>query len=118
MIGNNLLYKIITETPLENGYKIVATDMSDGTLADTSMMIYCVDFNIAYIACKGCIGRYEYVDSGYYQLIVRAEIGRYAYLTRFDKKCLRRYNYKYSSITEEEYHNRFVIGSEDIVELV
>ena len=117
MVGNNLNFEAVTETRLDNGYKIIATDMSDISGNDLSMMIYDLEGGKYYISREGRIAEYEFLEErGYNNLYLTDVVERYAYLTRFNKKCLEKYNKKNEPITEEEFYERFLTGKEDVFE--
>ncbi|MGL5574181.1 MAG: metallophosphoesterase family protein [Sarcina sp.] len=87
MVSKNLDFKKVTETKFKNGYKIIATDMSDITRKDSSMMLYSLDTSEAYIARKGKIIKYKYSDEvGVNELQEIQQVGKYVYLGAVNKK--------------------------------
>lgn len=119
MVGHKLNFKAVTETKMDNKYKIVATDMSDISGDDSSMMLYHIETSEVYVASKGNINKYEYLDAkGYHELYKVEHIGRYIYLTRDDKKMFAKYNKKNEPITQEQYHDRFILGKEKVEDFI
>lgn len=114
MVGHNLDFRVVTETRLDNGYKIIATDMSDFSGNDKSMLIYHLDKHRYYIAKEGQINEYEYLEeNGYNCLYETDKLGRYEFLSKSDRRLMKIYNKKNNPLNEHEYYLKFIVGKED-----
>ncbi|MGL5763998.1 MAG: metallophosphoesterase [Sarcina sp.] len=71
--SSNLRFEVVSRTDLENGKKIIATDYSDTTGKYNSMAFYCIETENFYVADKGEIYKYDYIDHGLGQAYIKTE---------------------------------------------
>lgn len=87
MVSKKLDFKKVTQTKFKNRYKIIATDMSDITREDSSMMLYSLGTNDIYIAREGKVIKYKCLDKvGCSELQEIEQVGEYVYTPKTVEK--------------------------------